>query len=270
MKSKLAMFLGFSSWFFLIFFIIYEYSIYRSQLIEHFLHPPHTYEFLFHLLVFSVPIGSTITGYLINGRKNMLENISAHKELKELYQNLVIAFANIVDAKSPWTRGHSERVTEYAISIAKEMGVEGRSVEILRTAGLLHDIGKIGTYDIILDKPDRLTDAEFALVRRHPVKGEEILKPIKGFEDVFPLIRSHHEKFDGTGYPEGLKGDEIPLLARILCVADSYDAMTSDRPYRPALGREYAIEELKRCSGTHFDPKVVDAFLRVLERNNNF
>ncbi len=198
---------------------------------------------------------------------NMLKDItSAYKELRGLQHNLIIAFANALDAKSPWTRGHSERVTNYAISIAKEMGVSEKDIDALWIAGLLHDIGKIGTYDIILEKPTKLTDEEFALVKKHTIKGEEILSPIKELEGILPIIRSHHEKVDGTGYPDGLKGDEIPLLAKILCVADSYDSMKSDRPYRPAPNKGFSLSELKRCSGTHFDPEVVEAFLRVLEK----
>lgn len=201
---------------------------------------------------------------------NMLKDIDAsHKELEGLYSNLVVAFANAIDAKSPWTKGHSERVTNHAILIAKKMGLEGRDVEALTIAGLLHDIGKIGTYDILLDKPERLSAEEFALVKRHTIKGEEILKPIKELGHILPIIRLHHEKFDGTGYPDELKGDEIPLLARILCISDSYDSMVSDRPYRRAPGKTYAIEELKRCSGTHFDPQVVEVFLKVLENKDD-
>lgn len=198
---------------------------------------------------------------------NMLKDIdSAHKELQGLYNDLVIAFANVIDAKSPWTKGHSERVTSYAVSIAEEMGVSKKDIEVLNTAGLLHDIGKIGTYDMILDKLEELTDEEFELVKKHPVKGAEILGPIKGMKNILPVIRAHHEKLDGTGYPDGLKGDEIPLTARILCVADSFDSMVSDRPYRPAPGKDYAVEELKRCSGTHFDPEVVEMFLKILKK----
>jgi len=201
---------------------------------------------------------------------NMLRDVhAAHKELQNLYRELLIAFSIAIDAKSPWTKGHSERVTNYALAIAKEMGVDGKDIDILKTAGLLHDIGKIGTYDVILDKPSRLTDDEFSIVKTHPVKGEEILKPIKGLRKVLPIVRSHHERFDGKGYPDGLKADEIPLLARILFVADSFDSMTSDRPYRPSPGREYAISELKRCSGTQFDPRVVEAFLKVLDKDSS-
>jgi putative nucleotidyltransferase with HDIG domain len=196
---------------------------------------------------------------------NMLKDLDAtYKELKEIYNNLVVAFSNVIDAKSHWTRGHSMEVSAYAVAIAEEMGLKEQDIEYLSTAALLHDIGKIGTYDFILDKPTELTDEEFEMVKMHPVRGDEILRPIKGLDPIRPIIRAHHERYNGTGYPDGLKGEEIPLLARILCVADSYDAMTSDRPYRLSVGNDFAIEEMKRCRGEHFDPEVVDAFFRVL------
>jgi putative nucleotidyltransferase with HDIG domain len=170
-----------------------------------------------------------------------------------------------MDAKSPWTKGHSERVTSYATAIAKAMGLNDNEIETLRIASLLHDIGKIGTYDVILDKPGRLTNEEFSLVKTHPVKGEEILKPIKQLQNILSIVRSHHERLDGNGYPDKLKGMEIPFVARIITVADSFDSMTSDRPYRPSPGKDYAISELKKYRGIQFDIQVVDAFLQVLE-----
>ncbi len=198
---------------------------------------------------------------------NMLKDLDVmYKEQKDIYNNLVIAFSNIIDAKSPWTKNHSKSVTAYAVTIAREMGLREQDIETIRTTGLLHDIGKIGTYDEILDKSDKLTDEEYALVKKHTIKGEEILKPIKGLKDVLSVIRSHHEKVDGTGYPDRLKGEKIPFFAKILCVADAYDSMISERPYRPAPGKDYAISELKRCSGTQFDAEVVKAFLSVLKR----
>ncbi len=199
---------------------------------------------------------------------NMLRDIDfSYKELRGLYEGLIHSFVSAIDAKSPWTKGHSERVTNYAMAIAKEMGIKEKDIETLKTAALFHDIGKIGTYNVILDKPGKLTDEEFDLVRMHPAKGEEILKPIKQLGKILPIIRHHHERVDGKGYPDGLKGEEIPFCARILHVADSFDSMTADRPYRPAPGIEYAISELKKCSGTQFDPKVVEAFLKVLEKS---
>jgi len=210
---------------------------------------------------------------LIKGRDaflNMLEDISeSYKELEDLFIRLVIVMVNALDAKSPWTKGHSERVTNYALEIAGEMGAKDEDIEQLRLCGLLHDIGKIGIYDDVLDKPGKLTDKEFELVKMHPAKGAEILKPIKQLNKILPGILYHHERYDGKGYPEGLMGEDIPLCARILCIADSYDSMTADRPYRPAPGEEYAISELKRCSGTQFDPLIVKAFLKVLSKHTD-
>jgi PAS domain S-box-containing protein/putative nucleotidyltransferase with HDIG domain len=202
---------------------------------------------------------------------NMLKELDfSYRELRELYDGLIHSFVNAIDAKSPWTKGHSERVTCYAVKIGKAMGIDGEEIEILRKASLLHDIGKIGTYDVILDNPRKLTAEEYHLINLHPVKGEEILKPIKQLQALLPIIRHHHEQIDGSGYPDGLKGEAIPLFSRILCIADSFDSMTSDRPYRHARGKEYAISELKRCSGTQFDSAVVQTFLGVLERGEIF
>ncbi len=193
---------------------------------------------------------------------NMLEDISeSYKDLQELFMGLVRAMANALDAKSPWTRGHSARVSEYAVRIAEEMGFDEDGIKEVRLAGLLHDIGKIGTYDYLLDKPAQLTDEEFEVVKKHPAQGAEMLAGIKQLKNITPLIRYHHERIDGRGYPDGIKGDEIPLGARILHVADSFDSMTADRPYRPSPGVEYAVSELLKYSGTQFDPQVADAFL---------
>jgi PAS domain S-box-containing protein/putative nucleotidyltransferase with HDIG domain len=195
---------------------------------------------------------------------NMLKELDfSYREVRELFEGLVHSFVNAIDAKSPWTKGHSERVTGYALDIAKEMGMDAEKIETLRIASLLHDIGKIGTYDVILDKPKSLSRQEFELINLHPVRGEEILKPIRQLEHLLPVVRHHHERIDGKGYPDGLRGEQIPVLARILCVADSYDSMTSDRPYRTAGLKEYAIAELKRCSGSQFDVAAVEAFLRI-------
>lgn len=202
---------------------------------------------------------------------NMLKDIdTAYKDLQGVHNSLIMAFSNTIDAKSRWTKGHSERVTEYAIMIAREMELNETEIKTLRTATLLHDIGKIGTYDAILDKPDSLTKEEYEMVKKHTIHGEEILRPIKGLEPILPVIRAHHERVDGKGYPDGLKGDKIPLLAKIVSVADTYDSMTADRPYRRSPGREYAISELKRCSGTQFDSDVVDAFLLGLENDGHY
>lgn len=198
---------------------------------------------------------------------NMLEDVSeSYKDLEELFDALVTAMVGALDAKSPWTKGHSVRVAQYAYQISREMGLDEDDIRNLHLAGLLHDIGKMGTYDAVLDKPGRLTDSEFALVKQHPARGAEILKNIKQLKTVVPLIRHHHERIDGRGYPDGLAGENIPLGARILHVADSFDSMTADRPYRPSPGKEYAISELTKYSGTQFEPGAVKAFLTVLEK----
>lgn len=194
-----------------------------------------------------------------------LENARLLSDIEEMFINVVTAFAAAIDAKSPWTKGHSERVTGYALQIAESMGLGHEDLDRLRLAGLLHDIGKIGTYDVILDKPGRLTAEEFDLVKRHPDMGCEILTHIKQFKDILPIIRHHHERWDGSGYPAGLAGEDIPPLARILSVADSFDSMTADRPYRAAPGAGYALEEFRRCSGSQFDPVVAEAFIAILD-----
>ncbi len=197
---------------------------------------------------------------------NMLDDLNeAYNELRTIHKQLIYAFANAIDAKSSWTKGHSERVAYYAEKIGHAIGLDEDDIEKLIIASLLHDIGKIGTYDTILEKPDKLTDEEFQLIKMHPLKGVEILGPIDGFSDILPIIRHHHERWDGKGYPDGLKGEEIPLLSRIISVVDSFDSMTSERPYRPSPGIQYAISEFKRCAGAQFDPEIVEVFLKVIE-----
>lgn len=190
----------------------------------------------------------------------------AAAELGQLFIGTITSLVSAMDAKSHWTKGHSERVTNYAVEIGREMGLKNDALERLRLSGLLHDIGKIGTYDVLLDKLENLTDEEIGMIKEHPRKGAEIIAPIKQLQDVIPGILHHHERFDGNGYPDGLRAENISLCARILCAADSFDSMTSDRPYRPSPGIEYAISEFKRYSGTQFDPDVAEAFLRVLSR----
>jgi putative nucleotidyltransferase with HDIG domain len=200
---------------------------------------------------------------------NMLEDINdSYQELEDLFLKLVRVMVSALDAKSTWTRGHSERVSMYAEQIAIEMNVDDEELKHIKLAGLLHDIGKIGTYDYLLDKPGKLTKEEFDIVKRHPDQGAHILQDIKQLSSIIPLIKYHHEKLDGEGYPSGLKGPEIPLGARILHVADSFDSMTSDRPYRRAPGIEFALSELEKYRGTQFDERVVSAFLIVLKNSN--
>jgi putative nucleotidyltransferase with HDIG domain/PAS domain S-box-containing protein len=202
---------------------------------------------------------------------NMLEDISeSYKELEDLFLKLILVMVNSLDAKSPWTKGHSERVSMYAEQIAKEMLIDEDEIKDIKLAGLLHDIGKIGTYDYLLDKPGKLTVEEFNIVKKHPDQGADILKEIKQLRNIIPYIKYHHEKLDGNGYPHKLKGHKIPLGAKILHVADSFDSMTSDRPYRPAPGIKYALSEMEKYKGIQFDPLVVEAFLTVLAKSDRW
>ncbi len=199
---------------------------------------------------------------------NMLEDINeSYEDLEDLFLKLVLVMVNALDAKSPWTKGHSERVSMYAEAIALEMNIDQDDIKDIKLAGLLHDIGKIGTSDYLLDKPGALTKDEFIQIKKHPAQGAHILKDIKQLRDIIPYIEYHHEKIDGSGYPSNLKGDKIPLGAKILHVADSFDSMTSDRPYRPAPGLDFALDELTTYKGTQFDPDVVEAFMKILSRS---
>jgi len=192
-----------------------------------------------------------------------LENSRLVTDLENLLISTIKTLTETIDAKSHWTRGHSERVTSIALRIGREMGFKKERLRDLEIGGLLHDIGKIGTYEDILNKPGKLTAEEISELHKHPLKGVEILSNIKQFEHIIPVVRHHHEYFDGTGYPDGIKGEDIPLGARILTVADTVDAMASDRPYRKGLASEVIFEELRKFSGLQFDPDVVRAFLKL-------
>lgn len=191
-------------------------------------------------------------------------NIELFSNLQDAYLSTVRSLAAAVDAKDPYTRGHSERVASFAVLIAEEMELSAEQTIALEMAAYLHDIGKIGVREEILLKPGRLTDAEMGEMRHHPLIGANILKPVGFPWPITPIVRHHHEAWDGTGYPAGLKGEEIPLLARILTVADAYEAMIADRPYRKGRTREDAIEELERCADQQFDNRIVTAFVRHL------
>lgn len=200
-------------------------------------------------------------------------------EIEDLYEkehrmfiHTAISLAAAVDARDPYTHGHTERCTAYCMAIAEELGPSypetqaiPRFQELLNIAALLHDVGKIGVPDDILNKRGKLTPAESKKMREHPMIGAVILQPIKGLEEVASAVKAHQERFDGKGYPDRLKGREIPLMARIIAVADAFDAMTTDRPYRMRLSDETALKEIKACAGTQFDPQVVEAFLCAFE-----
>jgi putative nucleotidyltransferase with HDIG domain/PAS domain S-box-containing protein len=195
-----------------------------------------------------------------------LENARLVADMREMFKSTVRTLSAAIDSKSHWTSGHSERVVACALTIGKEMGLDEKGMNNLEIAGLLHDIGKMGTYELIINKLEGFTEEELKIIRQHPVKGAEILSPIRQLKDIIPAVRHHHEFYNGSGYPDGLKGEEIPLLARIVGVADSVDAMGSDRPYRKGKTRDDIAEELRQYSGTQFDPKVVDAFLRNMHK----
>ena len=192
-----------------------------------------------------------------------LDNVRLIDELHWLNRGTIEVLANTVDAKSPWTAGHSKRVTRLALEIGKEMGLSSNDLELLQLGGLLHDMGKIGVPEYILDKPDRLTEEEYAIIKKHPDKGAEILSPIRGYHEAIPMVAQHHEQFGGQGYPLGLAGEEIVLGARILAVADVFDALNSDRPYRQGWELGKVVSYLEENAGSAFDPEVVKAFLKI-------
>ncbi len=187
-------------------------------------------------------------------------------EAEGLYIGTIFALAAALDARDHYTHGHSRKVATNAVLIAKELKLPSQQIDMIRRASLLHDIGKIGIPDKILNKPARLTKEEFKIVKKHPEVALNILKPIPQLRNILPAIYHEHERFDGKGYLVGLKGEAIPIEARIIGVADAFDAMTSERPYRTPLSKGEAIAELKKCAGTQFDPKIVGAFLRVIKR----
>jgi putative nucleotidyltransferase with HDIG domain len=199
-------------------------------------------------------------------RERALENKNIVNNLRELLFSTIGAICEALEEKDQYTIGHSRRVTRYAIMIGQELGLSEQQLQKLNLAGLLHDIGKIGTPEYILNKPGRLTDEEFDKIREHPRSGADIIKNLKQLGEVIDWVRCHHERFDGRGYPDKLVGDKIPLGAAILSVADTYDAMTSDRSYRKGLPHEVAVQEIKKCTGSQFHPEIAAAFLRIEDK----
>ena len=193
-----------------------------------------------------------------------ISNARLIEELDELNWGTLYALARAIDAKSHWTAGHSERVTELALRIGQALGLNQKQLDDLHRGGLLHDLGKIGIPPEILDKTGKLTDEEYQLMREHVRIGARILEPIEAYAGIIPVVLHHHEYYDGSGYPDNLSGEDIDLGARIFTVADHYDALISDRPYREGLPQETVIGFIKEDSGTKFDPKVVEAFLEVM------
>ncbi len=193
----------------------------------------------------------------------------SRENLQQAYVEFVGSLANSLDARDDYTAGHSRRVSEYSCAIAEAMKLPGHDVEVIRIGGFLHDIGKIGVPDDILRKPGKLTAEEMAMLRLHPTIGRRILEGVRGFQAYLPIVELHHENWDGTGYPLQQSGTKIPLCARIVHVADTYDAMTTARPYRPALSHEEAVRELHKYAGIQFDPEIVHVFTHLQEIANH-
>lgn len=197
----------------------------------------------------------------------VIENARLYRSLSNLYMRTITTLAATIDARDHYTRRHSEMVAKYAVAIAEAMKLPPERIELIRQASHLHDIGKIGVHDFILLKPDKLTDEEWEEIKLHSLKGAEILAPLVVFlNGAIDMVKQHHERYDGKGYPSHYRDGEIDIGARIMAVADAFDAMLSERPYRKAYSPERAIEELRENSGTQFDPKIVETFLEVLNK----
>ena len=195
------------------------------------------------------------------------ELAETNQKLEKAYMESIETLRYTVEAKDPYTKGHSDRVAQYSVLIGKKMGLSEEDQKTLLIGGLFHDIGKIGVPDTILRKPDKLTDEEYSEIKNHPSIGAHILAPATIFKDIIPIVKHHHEKYDGKGYPSQLKGESIPLFARIAAIADTFDAMTSKRTYRDELPLETVITEIERCKGTQFDPHIADIFLDILRND---
>jgi HD-GYP domain-containing protein (c-di-GMP phosphodiesterase class II) len=194
-----------------------------------------------------------------------LDNAHLYQELEQMFFQTAESLADAIEKRDPYTGGHTQRVTSYSLAIGRHLQLESTAKRCLKIAAVLHDIGKIGIEDHILRKPEPLSKEEYNTIKLHAKMGAEILEHIQQLGDIVPGVKYHHEQMNGSGYPDGLKGEEMPMIAKIVAVADTYDAMTTDRPYRKALTKERAIGELKRCSGIQFDKEVVDAFIQAYE-----
>ena len=198
-----------------------------------------------------------------------IENVRLYHNIRDNYLKTIRAFALAVEAKDEYTHGHSENVMKYTIVLARHLGLPDQEIELVKYAGLLHDIGKIGISELILNKPGKLTTQEFEEIKRHPELGARIIADVPFLKSLVPLVLHHHEFFGGGGYPSGIAGNEIPFGARILSVSDAYEAMTSNRPYRKSLPQEVAFSILMQERGRQFDPHVVDAFLDLMRPDGN-
>lgn len=192
---------------------------------------------------------------------------TTYEKLENSYLESIETLRYTVEAKDTYTRGHSDRVSEFSVLIGKYVGLSDVDLKILQIGGLFHDIGKIGVPDTILQKNSKLTDDEYSEIKNHPSIGSHILSTASIFKDIIPIVKHHHERFDGHGYPSQLAGNDIPYLARITAIADTFDAMTSKRSYRDALPLDVVIAEFERCKGSQFDPELADVFLNILRNH---
>jgi len=199
---------------------------------------------------------------------SVLYAVHLYRELADLLFSTLGALSSAIDAKDPYTHGHSRRVADFAVQTARRLGHDSKFLTMLKIAGQLHDFGKIGVREHILTKQGRLDDRERKAMEEHPVIGAQILGRFKSFNEIVPGIRHHHERYDGAGYPDGIRGEDIPMVGRIIAVADAYDAMTTSRPYRGELSHRDALEELKKNAGYQFDPAVVKAFIEAIGEGN--
>lgn len=190
-----------------------------------------------------------------------------NEELERAYLDTIGILRQTVEAKDPYTRGHSDRVSEYSVLIGKKLGLDEKTLHILKIGGLFHDIGKIGIPDSILLKESKLSDEEYSQIKNHPMIGVHMLGDAAIFTDILPIVKHHHERYDGRGYPSQLVGDDIPYVARIAAVADTFDAMTSKRSYRDSLPIDVVRAEIERCSGTQFDPNIAKVFLSIMDND---
>jgi putative nucleotidyltransferase with HDIG domain len=199
--------------------------------------------------------------------KQKEEHLDIAELLEKTHFETIMAFSDALEARDQYTAGHSRRVMEYSKSIGQRLRLDKQDIEDLKKSALLHDIGKIGIPDTILKKQGKLTDEEYAIIKSHPETGAVILKNIKSFKHLVPAVFHHHEQYDGEGYPNGIKGKEIPMYARIIAITDTFDAMTSSRSYRNALSFRTALSELERRKGTQFDPEIADIFIEILQES---
>ncbi len=203
---------------------------------------------------------------MARGKIRLLEELRAsHEELEKAYLETLKVVANTIEAKDPYTRGHIDRVMSISVKVAEDLGLEAEEIRDIQFASILHDIGKITIRVEVLTKPGRLSNEEYEHIKEHSLSGTKIIEGVDFLKGALPLVKHHQERYDGTGYPDGLNGEDIPLGARIITAVDSYDAMISDRPYRKGMAVEEAMEELKKNMGVHFDARVVAALMRVVK-----